>query len=344
MNRWTAYVIPDVSWRARIIQGSRREGIMTLDGLEKEIRDLSDADFARLARRLGYDAPRYKYAEVIIDDGDGDDPPVAIIEYADGSKHRVDIFTAIRENSPCVGNPIVLIAIHHWQQIIRHRTALTFKDVWESKEGEAGIYVKGIREYYSSSLPERASKNLSRVSEALIDAAKESGISREKAFVACVTRDGYDTKDTFLYIAYEWLRKNPRNNKGLKLNELEEALRKEHAINNCISVSRVIDFLRSEKGQRHINPMQWISMRNAYLAWYFELDQKTVTTYLRRGRDKTDNKVDTGYFHPRFKRYPVSEIGEILMRYAVALPAEAYLKADKADEADEDFGQLGFGE
>jgi hypothetical protein len=192
---------------------------MTLDDLEGEIRNLSDADFSRLARRLGLNPlGDLQWAQVTIDDGRNGETPIAIIKYADGSKQKLDIFAAIRENIMTIGNPIVLIAIHHWHEIIRHRAALTFKDVWNSKEGEFGEASRGLTEHYHSGLPEIAYKNLDRISEAISESAKDGSSSREEAFVACVQHYGYDKEDTLLYKAFEWLRDNKTRNDIQKLN------------------------------------------------------------------------------------------------------------------------------
>src|ERR1044071_1385742 len=110
---------------------------MTLDELEKEIQNLSHADFNDLARRLGLNAPpRLQWANVEINDDDK--KPIAIIEYSDGTKHRIDIFTWIRKNIMAIGNPIMLIAIYHWYEILRHRAALTFRDAYDDQEGWQG--------------------------------------------------------------------------------------------------------------------------------------------------------------------------------------------------------------
>ena len=312
---------------------------MTLDELEEELQKLSAADFNQLGLRLGFATPvRLEWAQIDIND-DGK-TPIAIIEYADGSKQKIDIFAAIRHNIMTVGNPIVLIAIHHWAEILRHRPALTFKDDWYNQEGVNGEILKAFREKWRSSSPDKASKNLARISETIIGAAKERSVSREDALVAWVQYKKCDQKNTLLYEAFEWLRKNKIDSDWQKLNKLEEALRKARVGNQSISIERVMGFLRSEKGERHIYPKRWDSMRNAFIAWHFGLSQDAVVKYFSKARkrgNKIDNEINTGFFFPRHNRYDLSGIGEKLLHFALILPAEAYLKVDEEDE-DEGFG------
>jgi hypothetical protein len=314
---------------------------MTLDELEGEIRNLSNADFNRLARRLGLNPPGdLQWAQVEIDDDH--ENPIAIIEYADGSKQRIDIFAAIRNNIMTVGNPIVLIAIHHWHEILRHRPALTFKDGWDEKD-ERSI---AVRRWLYSGRPEKASKSLSKISKTIIDAAKERSVSKEDALVALVQDDRYDQKNTLLYEAFEWLRKDKTRNEDQRLKKLEEFLRKTWVSNQNISVERVMGFLRSEKGKRCIRPRGWDVMRNAFIAWRFGISQGAVVKYFSKARKRKndgDNEINTRFFFPRFNTYQLSEIGQILLRYTVMLPDKAYLKVDGDNENDKDFGQLSAG-
>lgn len=310
---------------------------MTLDELEEELRNLSDADFNRLARRLGFATPvRLQGAKVEIDD-DGE-TPIAIIEYYDGSEQKIDLFAAIRENIMAIGNPIVLIAIQHWYEILRHKSALTFKDDWHNQEGIKGEILKAMRERLFSGRPEKAAKNLTRISETIIDAAKERSVSREAALVAWVQHEKYDQKNTLLHEAFEWLREDKTRTYGQKLSKLEEMLRNTHVSNQRITVERVMGFLRSEKGERHIYPKRWDAMRNAFIAWHFGLSPGAVVKYfskVRNRKNEIDEKINTRFFYPRYNSYDLSELGAMLLRYALIIPDEAYLKAD---EKGEDFG------
>ncbi|HEX5731675.1 MAG TPA: hypothetical protein VF131_02480 [Blastocatellia bacterium] len=311
---------------------------MTLDELEVELRKLSHADFSCLARRLGFTAPAdLQWAQVEIDDDH--ENPIAIIEYADGSKQRIDIFAAIRHNIMTVGNPIVLIAIHHWHEILRHRPALTFKDGWDEKD-ERSI---AVRRWLYSGRPEKASKSLSKIGKTIIDSARERSVSKEDALVALVQDDGYDQKNTLLYEAFEWLRNDKTRNEDQRLNKLEEFLRETWVSNQSISVVRVMGFLRSEKGKRCIRPRSWDAMHNAFIAWRFGISQGAVVKYFSKARKRkndSNNEINTRFFFPKLNSYQLSELGQILVRYTAILPKEAYLKED---EADEDFGQLSAG-
>lgn len=284
---------------------------MTLDDLAKEIDGLSDADFFRLARRFGLTQPRrLQYATVEIKDKlNKDDPkaPVAIVEYADRSKEAIDIFATIRNNVAGIGHPVVILALRHWQQILQHQRALTFKDVWDDKE-----LFKGFREYFTGVLPEIASENLAKVSEALLEGAKEGSIPRAEAFVAVVENYGLDKEDTLLHISYEWLRQSKTRNKELKLKELEDRLRKERSIGGHITADRVLGFLRSDKGRNYLKPRTWEAMRNAFLAWFFDFNTYTVKRYFstaKNRKDKAKYQVNTRFLHPRYNKYMLSEAG-----------------------------------
>lgn len=311
---------------------------MTLDELEGELRKLSDADFSRLARRVGFTPPAdLQWAQVKIDDDD--ENPIAIVEYVDGSKQRIDILAAIRNNIMTVGNPIILIAIHHWYQILRHRPALTFKDGWDDK----GEVIRVIRERWYSSRPGIASKHLAKISKTIIDSARDNSISKEEALVRLVQDDGYDQKDTLLYKAFEWLRNDKTRRADQKLNKLEEFIREEWVSNQSISVTRVMDFLRSEKGKHCIRPRSWAGMRNAFIAWRFGISQDAVVKYYykaRKKRKESDDEINPRFFYPTVNNYQLSELGQVLLRYSLMVPKEAYLKVN---EADEDFGQLSGG-
>jgi len=299
---------------------------MTIDDLEAELRELSDADFSVLARRFGITAPPpLQWAEVEIDDDQED--PVAILEYPDGSKHKIDIFAAIRNNIMILGNPIMLIAIHHWYETLRHRAALTFKDAWDDLEGGQGETNRAVRKWLLSGRPDIALKNLTRIGEAIISAANKKRVSREQAFVAMVQHDGYDQKNTLLYEAFEWLRKDKTKNRGQRLSKLDAALRKAYVSNHIVSIERVMSFLRSEKGERQIYPKTWIAMRNAFLAWQFSLTPYTVVRYFSTARKngKGDNGIDTRFLFPRYNRYQVPDLGGYFMRISAVVPNAAYL-------------------
>jgi hypothetical protein len=100
-----------------------------------------------------------------------------------------------------------------------------------------------------------------------------------------------------------------------------------------------MDFLRDEKYANHVYPKRWNAMRNAYLAWHFDIDHLTVVKYFSKARKRQkeiDNRINDRFIHPRFNVYELSQIGELFMRYALILPDKAYLRDD------EDFGSLSF--
>ena len=306
------------------------EGNMTIDDLEAELRKLSDADFSVLARRLGFTAPPpLQWAQVEIDDDQED--PIAVLEYPDGSKQKIDIFAAIRDNIMIIGNPIMLIAIHHWYETLRHRAALTFKDAWDDLEGVQGESNRAIRKWLFSGRPDIALKNLSRISQTIIDDANKRRVSREQAFVALVQEDGYDQKTTLLYEAFVWLRNDKTRNENQRLTKLEAALRKVYVSNHIISIERVMSFLRSDKGKRQIYPKTWVAMRNAFLAWLFNLTPYTVVRYFSTARknNKNDDKINTRFLLPKFNRYQVPDLGGWFLRLSAVVPNKAYLADDE---------------
>lgn len=288
---------------------------MTLDELEKELRELSDADFNILGRRLGLVNPdKLSYAKVQIDEGDETDTPFAVVEYADGSKEKIDIFATIRGCARSVGHPVILLAIRHWQEILRHRSALMFKDEWENIEGVDENSRKGareIREHYFSGLPDRASKNLTRISEAIIQGAKDNSVAKEDAFAARVEDMGYAEENTWLYEAFDCLRNDKTRNPDLRLVNLTKALQKRRVVNHIIPLGKVMTFLRTENGKFYLRPRRWDAMRNAFLAWCFHLDHNTVVKYFSKAKKRnTKSSIDKRYLFPRIIIYELREAGD----------------------------------
>jgi hypothetical protein len=297
---------------------------MTVDDLEKEIRKLSDADRVLLAQRLGFTAPTVLQRAVVKIDA-GSEKPLALVEYADGSKQKIDILTAIRKNIMAIANPIILIAIQHWYEIRRYRSALTFGHAWEGNE-----VVNEIMGWAYSEHPDRALHNLNGISKAIIDAANEIAVSRDVALVARIQSEGYDQENTLLYKAFEFLRKDRTRDDKQKLKKLEGALCQVQVSNHRIPIEWVIEFLNNPNGAPYIYPKRkrWEAMRNAFIAWRFNIDRGTVKKYSSTART-SDEEIDTRFLYPRNNRYDLSSTGAVLLRQALDIPNEAYLKDDE---------------
>lgn len=190
---------------------------MKIDEIERAIRALSHADCQRLFERfnlirVGILAGVESTIEITIEDGSKDKPPIAIVEYNDGSKEAIDIIATVQKNPKSIGHPVIRIAIWRWSEILRHHRALNFKDADDEKLD--GL-LKDIRKHTRGRFPDIATKNLTKIHKALMKAPEDRTISREEAFEAEVKHYGLDSHNTYLYEAYEWLRQDKTRNRGL---------------------------------------------------------------------------------------------------------------------------------
>src|SRR5262249_47909380 len=87
-------------------------------------------------------------------------------------------------------------------------------------------------------------------------------------------------------------------------------LKQERKISTSISINRVMDFLSSPDGKPYLNKhFDWISTRNAFLAWRFNMDQGTIKDYFYRANKKSspDHEIDRNFFFPSVhKKYNFS--------------------------------------
>jgi len=306
---------------------------MKIDEIERAIRALSHADCERLFGSFNLIPFGTLGVEVTIEDGSKDKPPIAIVEYNDGSKKAIDIIATVQKNPKSIGHPVIRIAIWRWSEILRHHRALNFKDADDEKLD--GL-LKDIRKHTRGRFPDIAAKNLIKIHKALMKAPEDRTISREEAFEAEVKHYGLDSQDTYLYEAYEWLRQDKTRNRGLRLEKLEQSLQKKKVRKAYITLDRVLDFLRDEIGSSYIRPRSWIPMRNAFIAWNFKMERYTVRRYFSTAKAKKKQRsggVDDRFLVPGLlNKYILSEAGS-----RFSLPVVLHAATDEDEESEGHF-------
>ncbi|HEY0375992.1 MAG TPA: hypothetical protein VGC87_03465 [Pyrinomonadaceae bacterium] len=242
-------------------------------------------------------------AQIEIDDHSSperESRPYAHISYFPGFKSRVetyDILESVRQNPVAIGHPVIAFAISHWQRVLHAKRVLERDDV--TSRGEIGQTVKyvfgGVREVRV------AERNLEEISKALVEGAKNKALSKEAAFAVKVELMGLgsESKESLLYRAWDKLKADslaPTDDVGQILTKIEADLDNDPFKNinsnpRHTSVDRVMEFLKDEGkngGKKYVGYNEkgnllrpnWITFRNAFLAWYFNLGRGTVQQYL----------------------------------------------------------------
>jgi len=176
---------------------------MTIDELEKEIRNLSSEDCLRLFERLGLgEATKMLHATVWIYDLNKVDQnkPRAVIEYKDGSKEIIDIIESVRNNAASIGHPVILLAIHRWEQIIRYHRSFRGKKEYLNLFRREPLRLKP-----DDTLFKIAKDHLERIGGALLEGAKKRALTKEAVFVMAVGGLGEDVEYSYLRLATELL-------------------------------------------------------------------------------------------------------------------------------------------
>lgn len=247
---------------------------MTIDELEREIRDMSSEDCLRLFERLGLgEAAKMLHATVWIYDLNKSDrdKPRAVIEYKDGFKETIDIIESVRNNAASIGHPVILLAIHRWEQIVRYHRSFRGKKEYLDLFRREPLRLKA-----DDTLFKIAQDHLESIGEALLKGAKKRALTKEAIFVMAVGGLGYDVEYSYLRLATELLTteeiKKIRNIKR-KLNVIREKLERlgsERFLLRCeedfnisdeefrelrdkFLITPIIDFLKSENGGRFLH-------------------------------------------------------------------------------------------
>jgi hypothetical protein len=254
--------------------------------------------------------------------------PYAHIYFTDHYRRRVetiDIIGAVKSDPMTIGHPAIAFAIYHWQQVIYTKRVIEREDI-TSRD----IWGRSFKEDFGGGRDVRsAESNLMAISQTLYDAAKERMIPLESAFALKMQWCGLlpEGEGSVVYKAWEKLKAESIG----KLSDPEEILKKlepeltthERILKQTrqpIYAHRVMEFLRDngEKGGKRFvgfdkdgnSPRpRWVVFRNAFAAWFFDLDQSAVQKYLERAR-KQEVAVDEVY-EPSMA-YPKTTVARIL--------------------------------
>lgn len=294
--------------------------------------------------------------EAVIEVDDNSSPirgekPYAHIYFSDGNRRRVetiDIHESVKNNPAAIGHPAIVFAIYHWQRIVYAKRVLERDDVTSRDE-----FGKAAKEVFGGGRELKiAENNLQAISKLLYVGAKERAIPKESALTLKIELLNLrlEDKDTVFYKAWERLAaKFYKHTDGVNqiLAKLETDLisfGKLPRINfngERISAARVMEFLRAggkKGGKRFVGYNKagnwrrpaWKVFRNAFAAWFFDLDQSVVQTYLKRAVKQS--VIEDDVYQPSFAS-PKSSVPRI-WHYLLTNPLVAVREPVKLFESD----------
>jgi hypothetical protein len=275
--------------------------------------------------------------------------PYAHIYSTDHYRRRVetiDIIGAVKSDPMTIGHPAIAFAIYHWQQVIYTKRVIERQDI--TSRDTLGRSFKD--EFGGGRDVRSAESNLMAISQTLYDAAKERMIPLESAFALKMQWCGLlpEGEGSVVYKAWENLKADAIG----KLDDPDEILKKlEPELTACervlkqtrqpIYAHRVMEFLQDngEKGGKRFvgfdkdgnSPRpRWVVFRNAFAAWFFDLEQSAVQKYLERAR-RQDVAVNEVY-EPSMV-YPKTTVARIL-HYLLTKPLVTIREPVLLNEAD----------
>lgn len=308
-----------------------------IETIRKSIKQLSFDERADLLKifdtspgTILLDAGGLFKTKITIDDGITDaswSRPLAYLEIDDGGNSRIeiiDILESVRNDATLIGHPVILFAIHHWQQILIWEKFIEYKDVY----GEKNKFIDNARQ------------NLEEIGKAMFEATRRQAIPKEVALNLKIEEMEVNSKSTFLYSAWKRLDKrhlNPTDELEKRVKKIEQHLRKlerneisekvprsltkPHRFHSIITVRNVIDFLKTEgskfvyhKESEESQRPRWIVFRNAFLEWFFCKKRSTIKQYQRiaRTQETPQEPYPSGTFAILEKRKILSFISQIL--------------------------------
>lgn len=256
--------------------------------------------------------------------------PYAHLSFRHVSRMRVetvDILESMRKDPAAIAHPAIAFAIYHWQQVIYTRRVIERDDI--TSRGELGRFFAD--EYDGGRDVRSAERNLKEISETLYDAAEKRAIPVESALALKMQQYGLlgsdDEKGTVVYKAWDTLKADfirgcvgPEEVLEKLHRELVEFEPRSVSSYRLITANRVMEFLTDSGGKggsrfvwfneagNSARP-RWIVFRNAFAAWFFDLDQSTIQEYLERAA-KQDVVFDNVY-RPSMT-YPTTTVSLIL--------------------------------
>lgn len=261
---------------------------MTVDDLETEVRALSAEDQALLLSRLALPfSPEQRSSTwsgaddwIRIEDLEERhrSKPHIVFERSqivdgDDTEESIDILAAIKANPAAIGHPFILFAIKRWVQMVSDYCYFPKIDKVASQRRDI------------------AKRHLERVSEALIEGAKDRAIPKEIArFYLYKGLSPRGPMYGILFRVWEILSKgeiSKMSTSKSKIAAIEKKLADDKWPEHDAIVkwpkhgaTEVIDFLKSDKGKRCLSQRRsWTVMRSSYDAWRQCLDMNTQRRY-----------------------------------------------------------------
>jgi hypothetical protein len=254
----------------------------------------------------------------------------------------IDIIESVKNNPLAIGHPAIMYAIYNWQQVIHAKRVIERDDV--TSRDEIGQVAKQV--FGGGREVEIAKRNLKRISQVLVEGANKRALSKEAAFAANVELLGLGLEgtDSFLHKAWERLAGDFVEKVLEKIETELRALERLGEVNTPgrIPISRVMGFLKDggQKGGRKFvayneegvsSRPAWKVFRNAFLAWFYDLEQGSVQQYLEDAA-KTDIDVDN-IFQPTFNN-PITTVHRI-WQHVLEIPLTIISEPDVSSEEGE---------
>jgi hypothetical protein len=272
--------------------------------------------------------------------------PYARISYYPSFQNQVetiDIIKSVKNNPLAIGHPAILYAVYNWLRAVHAKRVIERDDV--TSRDELGQIAKQV--FGGARDVENAVRNLESISKALIEGAKERALSNQAAFAANVELLGLQLEDTdsFLYKAWERLTGDFIERVLEKIEAELTALERSGEVHTPgrITIARVMEFLRDggrNGGKRYVGNNKkgvsrrppWKVFRNAFLAWFYGLDQRSVQQYLE---DAAKEAVDIDQiFQPSFTSH-VTTVHR-MWQHILATPLAIVSEPDVVSETDQE--------
>ena len=167
----------------------------------------------------------------------------------------------MRNDATLIGHPVILYAIHHWQQLLRWEKYSVDKSVHSENELNEWMDYEISGKYIKS-----ARKNLEEIGKALIEGARRQAIPKEHVLSLKIKDLKLENKNTYLYVAWDrlnleyinqthelaerikdienYLHELPSGDKFRYLEDCPVELQKYGYIDSVIDILTVIDFLK----------------------------------------------------------------------------------------------------
>jgi hypothetical protein len=312
-----------------------------------------------------------------IDDSTSEDrekTPLAYLEFTDGVNSIVeviDILESVKNNATNIGHPIIVAAIQHWEQLVRwakYSKTETVYDINEEQKKdaksakEAVDAAKEVNYLLNIKLVEIANANLINISKAFLYGATKQQVPKETAFAKKVKNLRIGEKKTYLYVAWkrlakehitqsnefkervekieDFLKQIPSYQNNIVLEDSKTELRQYGSVESTISISVVIEFLKTdgkkfvydEDNDKSLRP-KWNVFRNAFINWYLDRTPETVKKYQKDAKKQKIFEVPYTPMYigplPQISLYKL--LSDVFTSELVKVCSPIYCSKEKAD-------------